>query len=263
MSEDFLPIRSRNDGEMGRSDHRTRRQGRGAKLYLDQVIARKLELQGVGADSDVTTSIDAVATSVGRERPDLATHAAFDGTVTVLFSDSEGSTALNTRLGDQRWMELLREHNTIMCRAIAEHGGFEVKTEGDGFMIAFGPSRDGLRFAIAAQQALDARNAALEKRDPAVEGIDDLASTTALWVRTGLHVGEVVREGTDERADCYGRHVAMAARVASRAAGDEVLVSSLLRELVEPSGEFAFKSREPVALKGLDGEHVLHTIEWR
>ena len=201
----------------------------------------------------MTTSIDAVAASIGRERPDLATHAAPDGTVTILFSDIEGSTALNSRLGDARFMELLREHNAIMRRAIAEHGGFEVKTEGDGFMIAFGSSRDGLRFAIAAQQALDARNASLDASDDSV---------TPVRVRMGLHVGEVVREDTDERADFYGQHVAMAARVGSQASGGEVLVSSLLRELVEPSGEFAFESREPVFLKGLDGEHVLHRVRF-
>ncbi len=74
----------------------------------------------------------------------------------------------------------------------------------------------------------------------------------------GLHVGEVVKEGED----FYGRHVAMAARVASQASGGEVLVSSLLRELVAASGEFTLEAREPVALKGLDGEHVLHVVGW-
>ena len=113
-------------------------------------------------------------------------------------------------------------------------------------MNADGSSRDGLRFAIAAQQALDAS--------------DD--SVTPVRVRMGLHVGEVVREDTGERADFYGRHVAMAARVASQASGGEVLVSSLLRELIEPSGEFAFASREPVAFKGLDGEHLSYAVGW-
>ncbi len=211
---------------------------------FQRTLELRLELQGVTPDSDVTTSIDAVATSIAREQPDLASHAAPDGTVTILFSDIEGSTALNTQLGDARWMELLHEHNAILRREIANHAGFEVKTEGDGFMIAFRSSRDGLNFAIAAQQSFTERNGNAE---------------TVIHVRMGLHVGEVVKEGED----FYGQHVAMASRVASQASGGEVLVSSLLRELVEPSGEFAFESREPVALKGLDGEHVLHAVEWR
>ena len=55
----------------------------------------------------------------------------------------------------------------------------------------------------------------------------------------------------------------MAARVASQASGGEVLVSDLLRQLVERRATFTFESREPVALKGLDGEHVLHAVALR
>lgn len=43
----------------------------------------------------------------------------------------------------------------------------------------------------------------------------------------------------------------------------EVLVSSLLRQLVEPSAELAFESREPVAHRGHDGERTLHAVGWR
>ncbi len=64
-------------------------------------------------------------------------------------------------------------------------------------MIAFGSSRDGLNFAIAAQRALTESNANAE---------------TAIRVRMGLHVGEVVKEGED----FYGQHVAMASRIASQ-----------------------------------------------
>src|ERR1700694_5391480 len=53
------------------------------------------------------TSIDAVAAAVQLERPDLRGRAAPDGTVTLLFTDIEGSTAINERLGDLRWLDLL------------------------------------------------------------------------------------------------------------------------------------------------------------
>ena len=55
-------------------------------------------------------------------------------------------------------MEILHEHHTIIRREIARHAGFEVKTEGDAFMIAFGSTRTGLHFGIAAQRALAERN---------------------------------------------------------------------------------------------------------
>ena len=51
-------------------------------------------------------------------------------------------------------------------------------------------------------------------------------------------------------------------RIASQAEGGELLVCSLLRELGASSGEFALVAREPVALKGLDGEHVTYTVGW-
>jgi class 3 adenylate cyclase len=81
-------------------------------------------------------SFDTVARSVAQERPTLAPNAAPDGTVTILFSDIENSTTLNERLGDARWIELLREHNTIVRREKTFHKGFEVKTIGDAFMLA-------------------------------------------------------------------------------------------------------------------------------
>jgi class 3 adenylate cyclase len=77
-------------------------------------------------------------------------------------------------------------------------------------------------------------------------------------VRIGLHTGELVHEA----ADFYGRHVNFAARVASKAGAREILVSSLLRDVVEPSGEFTFEARKPEALKGFTGKHTLHVVPW-
>lgn len=82
-------------------------------------------------------SIEDVVSSVAKERPNLTEQAAPDGTVTILFSDIENSTTINERIGDGRWMELLHEHNAIVRREKALHGGFEVKTIGDAFMLAF------------------------------------------------------------------------------------------------------------------------------
>jgi class 3 adenylate cyclase len=188
-------------------------------------------------------SIDTVARSVAQERPNLAPHVAPDGTVTILFSDIENSTLLNERLGDARWMELLREHNAIVRREKAFHKGFEVKTIGDAFMLAFQSAKDALRCAIGIQRAFAKRNKA---RKPPIH------------VRIGVHTGELVREADD----FYGLHVNFAARVGSKATAGTILVSSLLRELVEPSGEFSFEARAPEALKGFKKKHILHVVRW-
>src|SRR5207249_2485883 len=112
-----------------------RRIGAGAR-WLERVIADKLRAQGTPS-GDFKTSIDVVATAIQQTKPDLRSHAAPDGTVTILFSDIEGSTQMTERLGDQRWLQVLREHNRIVREQLAAHGGFEVKSQGDGFMIAF------------------------------------------------------------------------------------------------------------------------------
>ena len=78
-----------------------------------------------------------------------------DGSVAILFSDIEGSTELNERLGDKEWVRLLARHDAAVRSAIERHGGHVVKTQGDGFMAAFGSPEPAVRSAIAVQQAFD------------------------------------------------------------------------------------------------------------
>ena len=216
---------------------------RGAARYLSQVIAKKLELQGVGS-GDALTSIDSIATAVQTEHPDLAPQAAPDGTVTLMFSDIIDSTATNERLGDTAWMALLRKHNVVIREQVAANNGYEVKSMGDGFMLAFRSAKDGLNCSIGIQRAIADRN------DSAEEAVD---------VRIGLHTGEAVQE----QGDFFGKHVNLAARIGGSATGGEILVSSLLAQLVGPSGEFTLSERPAMSLKGLDGEHVTHGVAWR
>jgi len=84
----------------------------GMRALTDQALAAKLAAQGL-AGVDATTSIDEVIAAVESERPDILAYAAPDGTVTILFSDIEDSTILTERLGDERWLDLLRSHNSI------------------------------------------------------------------------------------------------------------------------------------------------------
>ena len=81
------------------------------------------------------------------------------------------------------------------------------------------------------------------------------------WPRAGVpaHTGEAVRD----RGDFFGNHVNLAARIGASAGGGEIVVSSLLAQLVEPSGEFALKAREARSFKGLEGEHLTYGVGWR
>src|SRR5437588_377999 len=215
----------------------------GLNVLVERCFDIKLRLQGIDT-ADVRSSIDVVASAVDDERPDLSRAAAPDGTVTILFSDIEGSTEMTERLGDRRWLEVLREHNTVIRSEVRAHDGFEVESQGDGFMVAFASARRALACAIAVQRAFAGR----AEDDP----------DEAIRVRIGMHTGEAIRE----RDDFLGRNVILAARIAAQARGGEVLVSSLLKELTESSGDIAFGEAREVNLKGLSGSYRLHTVEW-
>jgi class 3 adenylate cyclase len=214
----------------------------GMKALVEKALVLKLQAQGIDTTSP-QTSIDAVAASVYADKPDLSPHAAPDGTVTILFSDIEGSTAITERLGDQRWLDLLRAHNAIVRKRVAAHEGFEVKSEGDGFMLAFGSARKALQCAVDIQRAFAQRN----------ESDDE-----PIHVRIGLHTGEAIKEADD----FFGKNVILAARIAGQAKGGEILVSSLLKELTESGGDIAFGEGREVELKGLSGQHHVFEVVW-
>ena len=135
------------------------------------------------------------------------------GTVTFFFSDIEGSTRLIQKLGE-RYPDVLLAHHTVLRKALAEHGGNELRTEGDSFFIVFGSALDACSGAAAAQQALQSH--------PWPEG-------GRVQVRIGLHTGEATLVGNEY----LGLDVHRAARVASAAHGGQVLVSETTRALVD------------------------------
>jgi class 3 adenylate cyclase len=188
----------------------------------------------------LTTNLDRIAESVARERTDLAHAASPNGTVTILFTDLEGSTQLMERLGERAWMEMLRAHNRVVLHEVAAHSGFQVKSQGDGFMLAFASAKDALRCAVGIQRAFAAR--------------DDV-----LLVRIGVHTAEAIKEADD----FYGKGVILAARIAAEARGAEILVSSLVHDLVESSEEFSFEHPVDVELKGLSGFYRAYAVRWQ
>ncbi|MGO9603372.1 MAG: protein kinase domain-containing protein [Candidatus Binataceae bacterium] len=119
------------------------------------------------------TSMEMLASTVMIERPDLSTHMAPDGTVTIPFSDIENSTVMNERLGDLKFQEVLHKHNSIIRDQLRAHHGFEVKSMGDGFMIAFSSPHRALECAIGIQRDFAAYN--------------EQPANTPIRVRIGLH----------------------------------------------------------------------------
>jgi DNA-binding NarL/FixJ family response regulator len=169
--------------------------------------------------------------SPARQRP--------EGTVTVLFTDIEGSTRLLETLGEDRAHKLFREHDRIVRKTLADYDGAEIEREGDAFMLAFAGARRAVLCASGLQREFE-------------------RSRLGLRIRIGLNTGDVV----SEEAGYFGRAVFIASRIAGVAAGGEVLVSELTRTLAGDS-EIRFADRGLHGLKGLKGEHRLHAVEWR
>ncbi len=206
----------------------------GASLapYLEDhgsVVAAINEFLGLG--EEMTTGGRAALTEAG-------------GLVTILFTDIEGSTTLTQRLGDAKAQEVLRAHNAIVRDALKAHSGSEIKHTGDGIMASFTSASRALECAIAIQRALAQRN----------ESNPD----TPIRVRIGLNAGEPVVE----EDDLFGTAVQLAARIAAKAEGEEILVSDTLRGLVAGKG-FLFADRGEVALRGFEEPVRLYEVRWR
>jgi pimeloyl-ACP methyl ester carboxylesterase len=154
---------------------------------------------------------------------------------TVLFTDIVDSTGSAARLGDQRWRELLEGHRKGVRGALARHGGREVKTLGDGFLVSFdGPAR-GIRCA---------------------REIVASSGKLGLQVRAGLHTGECEVMGDD----LGGIAIHIAARVSALAEPSEVLVSRTVKDLVAGSG-IEFTDRGVHELRGVPDRWDLHAVE--
>jgi class 3 adenylate cyclase len=135
------------------------------------------------------------------------------GTVTFLFTDIEGSTALLKQLGED-YGGVLDDHQRLLREAFAAHRGHEIDTQGDSFFVAFRRAKDGVAAAAEAQRALAAHEWP--------EGV-------RVSVRMGLHSGEPVVG--EERYVGIGVH--RAARIGAIGHGGQILLSSATRELVE------------------------------
>ena len=133
------------------------------------------------------------------------------GTLTMLFSDIEGSTALLGRLGE-RYGEALSAQRALMRAAISACRGQEMGTEGDSFFVVFESAGDALGCCLEAQRALAGH---------------DWPGGVAVRVRMGLHSGEP----SVQEDDYVGMDVHRAARIAAAAHGGQVVLSEATRLL--------------------------------
>jgi len=201
-------------------------------------------------------------------RPVAAPQVDISAVRTIVFTDVEGSTALNERLGDEGARAVLREHERLTREALGAHGGSEVKGMGDGFMAWFPSATRAVECAIALQRAFDDRN-----RVGAPLGVEGGAGGTApgagarggrpdtpepLRVRVGINAGEPIAEGDD----LFGASVIATARIAAQASGGQILASDVVRQLLAGKG-FTFADQGEHPLKGFDEPARLFEVSWQ
>lgn len=135
---------------------------------------------------------------------------------TVMFTDIVGSTEMTTRLGDRSGVEIVRAHDSLVRRALAKHGGREVKHTGDGIMASFFEVASAIECAEHIQQSVAEFNR---------------SNRESIHLRIGLHAGEPV----EDSHDLFGTTVQMAARICQAAPPGTIVVSDEVRSAV-PDG---------------------------
>ncbi|MDH3376066.1 MAG: adenylate/guanylate cyclase domain-containing protein [Gammaproteobacteria bacterium] len=161
--------------------------------------------------------------------------------ITIMFTDLKGSTALYDRIGDPKAYVLVREHFEILGRAVREHNGSIVKMIGDAIMAVFTDPADSLSCALAIHDEIDAFNQHSE-HDPLV-------------VKIGLHIGRCIAVTLNDKLDYYGSVPNMAARLQNQSEGGDIVLSTEFA--ADPAIDRQLDRfdicRETVELKGFTG----------
>ena len=196
--------------------------------------ANIIRKEGFGAA--VRSSIEDLADWAEVERPDLA-RLAPDGNVAILFSDIEESTALNERIGDRAWVRLIGRHDKMIRRYVNSHRGHVVKSQGDGFMIAFAEPEQAVRCSVDVQRALGKRpngirSASASTRASPCDAATTCSAATWRWPRAWRREAD----------------------------GGQTLVSEPVRKSVDGTEGIAFDDGRDVELKGFSGTHWLYAV---
>lgn len=202
------------------------------------------EAHGLVASRIIEVDPRRVTNFLGKiEEPEPGEPIANSGLRAILFTDMEGSTNLTQQLGDEKAMEILRLHDSVVRGALQAAGGHEVKHTGDGIMAAFHSVVGAARCSVEIQRRLERESSDLPY--PA-------------RVRLGMTAGEPVTENED----LFGSAVQLASRICGASEPGGILASNVVRELSLGKG-LNWRDIGPVELKGFDEPVNLYELLWR
>ena len=139
-----------------------------------------------------------------------------------MITDLVDSTPLNQRLGDRRFVELLREHNRVVRTRLRQHDGVEFKHTGDGIGSTFFTAGAAVQCALGIRDDIERFNQ--DREEP-------------LQIRIGLSSGTVI----NNEGDLFGIAVIEAFRVCDHATDGRILVSPDVPPLVHSAESFSFQ----------------------
>ena len=170
--------------------------------------------------------------------------------LTFLFTDLKGSTALYERVGDLAAFDLVRAHFRALLGIIASEKGAVVKTIGDAVMATFVKPEHAIVAGLRMRAAMDALNAE--------RGTDDLV------VKIGIHEGPCLAVMLNERQDYFGQTVNIAARVQGLATSQSIHITGGVVELPAVSALLKERSIKPIqkeaALRGISDKVMVYEI---
>ncbi|MGI9666399.1 MAG: adenylate/guanylate cyclase domain-containing protein, partial [Acidimicrobiia bacterium] len=186
------------------------------------------EIMGVELTDTLSSLIESIqdGSDIDLGQPDSPTT-----TVTVVFTDVEGSADRAVQMGDREWGRIVSQHFADIEEVATKHQGMVVKTLGDGAMLVFNSAAAGVGAALDIHRSV----ARLNNGD--------------VRVRVGVHTGDALRRG----GDYQGQTVDKAARVAAAATPGQTLVTETARALLGDAGDYRFSDAVILHLKGIPG----------
>lgn len=205
----------------------------------DEIINEIAEFVGRRKSADSVRDISPVST-IRHPDEDMGDGTEIVEQATIVFSDIVSSTDLVTHLGDAAARNIFLKHDQIVRGQLRKYEGRELQNLGDGFMLSFESASAAIKCACNIQKEIS-------------------KNLSSIKVRMGINTGEVVRR---EGRHPFGQAVVLASRIASKAKGDEVLVSDVTRHLVSGS-KLPFSEKRRFKPKGFDETIKLYEVYWK